>query len=217
MRHSPKQPWITRKALFFQPSGCWEFMYGPCDFFIQELANVKCFSWIENTLFFLRALMFQVQSPAFSCPLFFQAFDMRLVLSSLQEVSYECFDPFSLRRSEDPNSSLSGWLPDCGWCYFLHVTGEPCSVRHLPSNKGLRHLVSKCTEMSNELLTSNTYTLPGVMSQPFLMASPSCIPARQEQPSVDNPLRHCSPPLAEVRSQAAPLYYLHISLIENVQ
>ena len=94
-----------------------------------------------------------------------------------------------------------------GWCYFLHVTGEPCSVRHLPSNKGLWHLVSKCTQISNELLTSNTYALQAVMFQPFLMASPSCIPAQQEQPSVDNPVRHYAPSLTEVRNQGVPLYY----------
>lgn len=32
MRHSPKQPWITHKVLFFQPSSCWELTYGPCRF-----------------------------------------------------------------------------------------------------------------------------------------------------------------------------------------
>lgn len=137
------------------------------------------------------------------------------MLSSLQEEGYECSSPFSLRRSENSNSSLSGRLPEYGWCSFLHVAGQPCSVRHLPSNKGPQHLFPKRTEMSNELPTSNTYALGGAMFQPFLMASPYCIPAWQDQPSADNPLRHCAPPLTEVRNQAIPLYYLHISLIRK--
>lgn len=66
--------------------------------------------------------------------------------------------------------------------------------------------------MCNELLTSNTYALRGVMSQPLLMANPSCIPDWQEQPSVDNPLRHRTS-LSEVGNQGVPLYYLQVSLL----
>lgn len=123
---------------------------------------------------------------------------------SLQEVGYECF---SLKRSGDPYSSFSDWLPDYGWCYFLHEIGDLCSVRHLPSNEGLQRLVSKCTEMSNELLTSNTYALRGVMFQLFLMASPRDIPTRtalcgspSEAPGSSS---HSSQKLRWV-----PLYYL---------
>jgi len=66
--------------------------------------------------------------------------------------------------------------------------------------------------MSDELLTSNTYALRGVMFQLFLVTRVSFIPAWQEHSSVENPLRHCTLSLTEVRNQEVPLYYLHVSL-----
>lgn len=184
MRHSLKQPWITHKVLFFQPSSCWELTYGPCSFLSRELSFVKCFSWTENSVIFLRTLLFHLQSQDFS-------------VHSRWEVRYECF---SLKRSGDPYSSLSEWLPDYGWCYFLHVAGEPCSVRHLPSNQGLRHLrLSKSTEMSNERWPQTATPCEVWCFSCFWWPAPDAF--RHEQLSVGNPLRHQAPPLTEVRNQ----------------
>lgn len=123
---------------------------------------------------------FWLQIQAYSSSLSFKAFNMCAVLSFLvKEVQGEGFSSLRL-RSEHPNSSLSRHLPNFRWCYFLHVTREPCSVRHTYlSNKRLWYLIFKCAEISNELLTSKAHPL-----------SPSYFPDWQEQLFVHNSLRH---------------------------
>lgn len=145
--------------------------------FLPEISNIKCFNCIKITFFLLRSLKFWLQSQACSFSPSFKAFSVCVVFSLLlKEVGYDSFSSSRLRRSENPKSSLSGWLPNNWWCYFLHVKRDPCSVRHLPSNKRWWHLVFKCTDVFNELMTSKIYTLRGVMLLLFLMASLNCLP-----------------------------------------
>lgn len=193
MRHSPKQPWITHKVLFFQPSSCWELTYGPCRFVSR------------------RHLMWNASA------------ELRTPASSWEPLCFICkvrtfpftpgggiwmFQPEEVRGPKFFPFRLTAWL----WVVLF-----PSCNRRAPLSKTFTLKWGDCGiwfPSVQKCLTSCWPQTPTPCEEwcfsCFWWPAPEAF--RHEQPSVGNALRNQAPPPTEVRNQEVPLYCPNISL-----